>query len=166
MIHNFIIMDRIDARKYSYKKHDEKSIIISINSCFCSKNNFKRFKENNILAILDLYFDDVFLHNIYSIQNKDIEAIVRFVDLWKDKADTLIVHCDVGVSRSAAVAACMKRYLGYDDWDIFKNPNYEPNSLVYNDIMKYIIKDYDINNKEDMNKFEYNKNLQEAYYEF
>lgn len=78
----------------------------------------------------------------------------------------MIVHCDAGVSRSAAVDACMKRYLGYDDWDIFKNPNYEPNSLVYNDIMKYIIKDYDINNKEDMNKFEYNRNLQGVYYEF
>lgn len=165
MIHNFIIMDRIDAKKYSYKKHENKSVIISINSFNSIKNNFKRFKENGILSILDLYFDDVFIDCKYSIKEEDIKSIIKFVDFWKDKADTLIVHCDAGVSRSSAVAACMKRYLGFDDWDIFKNPNYEPNSLVYNMIMKYIVKDYD-SNKEDLEKFEYNKNLQEVYYEF
>lgn len=38
------------------------------------------------------------------------------------------------VSRSAAVCAAAKRYLGFDDMDIFHSSKYEPNYLVYTTI--------------------------------
>jgi predicted protein tyrosine phosphatase len=57
-------------------------------------------------AVLRLHFDDLNERN----QQSDIlfaadhaRAIVEFVDVWQD-ADRLIVHCNMGVSRSPGVA--------------------------------------------------------------
>jgi predicted protein tyrosine phosphatase len=61
------------------------------------------------------------------------QRILDFVDGVKDKIDTLLVHCEAGVSRSSAVAAAVSKiYLGIDPKEpYFRNPKYRPNILVY-----------------------------------
>ena len=48
-----------------------------------------------------------------------------------DEDTTLYVCCDSGESRSAAIAAALRRRLGLDEMQIWQNPHYHPNTLVY-----------------------------------
>ncbi len=43
----------------------------------------------------------------------------------------LYVVCDFGSSRSAAMAAAIMRYLGYEELSIWADAQYHPNTLVY-----------------------------------
>jgi predicted protein tyrosine phosphatase len=57
-------------------------------------------------AVLRLHFDDVTERGVDSdilFAADQARAIVDFVDVWPD-ADRLIVHCNMGVSRSPGVA--------------------------------------------------------------
>ena len=123
-ISSFCIMDRYDAVDY------------------CSANGHRpklvKKEHNRVVAVLYLFFDDeVVGDNTFS--DEQAEQVIRFVDAWKSKVERLIVHCDAGVSRSAAVCAAMKRYLGFDDEDIFKNQQYEPNPLVYETLIQQFL---------------------------
>ncbi len=48
-----------------------------------------------------------------------------------DSVGTLYICCDSGESRSTAIAAAFYRYYGMDERQIWRNPIYHPNSLVY-----------------------------------
>ena len=65
------------------------------------------------------------------ITAEQAEAVCRFVLREKDEIDTLIVHCTAGVSRSAAVAAAVRKGLGESDEEIWNDPRYCLNGLVY-----------------------------------
>ena len=55
-----------------------------------------------------------------------------FADFIKNlEADVLYCCCDAGQSRSPAVAAAVMRYFGLDDMQIWENPHYHPNMLVF-----------------------------------
>ena len=55
-----------------------------------------------------------------------------FADFIKNlEADVLYCCCDAGESRSPAVAAAVMRYFGLDDLQIWRNPHYHPNLLVF-----------------------------------
>lgn len=55
-----------------------------------------------------------------------------FADSVKDlEADVLYCCCDAGESRSPAVAAAVMRYFGLDDMQVWRNPHYHPNMLVF-----------------------------------
>lgn len=49
----------------------------------------------------------------------------------KDKVEHIFVHCDAGISRSAGVAAATMKYLNGDDWPIWNNYMYAPNTRCY-----------------------------------
>ena len=50
---------------------------------------------------------------------------------YKDKVECIIVHCEVGVSRSAGVMAAIQKYLTGDDSAIFNNGAFSPNMYCY-----------------------------------
>ena len=55
-----------------------------------------------------------------------------FADFVKNlEADVLYCCCDAGESRSPAVAAAVMRFLGLDDMQVWENPHYHPNMLVF-----------------------------------
>ena len=55
-----------------------------------------------------------------------------FADFIKNlEADVLYCCCDAGESRSPAVAAAVMRYFSLDDMQIWENPHYHPNMLVF-----------------------------------
>lgn len=66
-----------------------------------------------------------------SFSNEDAEVIAGFVRSQIDFVDTLYICCDAAESRSPAVAAAVMRYFGLDDTEIWRNPHYHPNMLVF-----------------------------------
>ena len=62
--------------------------------------------------------------------NKDhAKSIWQFVKQWQEKVETIVVHCEQGMSRSPAVAAAICKTLGGDDSWLFRE--YMPNPFVY-----------------------------------
>ena len=64
-----------------------------------------------------------------SFSEADAAALADFVKNLE--ADVLYCSCDAGESRSPAVAAAVMRYFGLDDMQVWKNPHYHPNMLVF-----------------------------------
>ena len=83
--------------------------------------------------VMRLCFDDAdnrsFWQNL--ITEEQADAICAFVLRYAREIDTLIIHCTEGVSRSPAVAAGILGGLRQDESQIWENPGYRPNSLVY-----------------------------------
>lgn len=156
MINKFVILDRPDAVRYCYKDHEDRSIIVSINSSYSKAAYLTKTKENGIIAILPLWFDDItcLIDGCVLFDDSMAHNIIQFVNTWKYEADTFVVHCDAGISRSAAVCAAIRRHLGLEDMSIFDNYRYNPNPLVYYTMMEQIKDGY--NPKEDDEKFSIN----------
>ena len=57
--------------------------------------------------------------------------IIRFLKGLSDDVTDIYVCCSKGGSRSPAVAAAILKMSGRKDTDVWKNPYYVPNSLVY-----------------------------------
>jgi protein-tyrosine phosphatase len=55
--------------------------------------------------------------------------ICRFINQHKDDIGTVVVHCERGMSRSAAVAAALCASLGGDEEAFFRE--FQPNGHVY-----------------------------------
>ena len=66
-----------------------------------------------------------------SFSREDAVAFADFLAAQETPIDTLYCCCDAGESRSPAVAAAVMRYLGMDDMEIWQNPRYHPNMLVF-----------------------------------
>lgn len=129
------VKNRRDARRWSFENHDGIStIIISITDTFSQPNTFDH--NDCIKAVLPLQFDDVNRGQPNCITSEDAKKIVDFVNLWKDKVDRILVHCEAGQSRSAGVAAAICKYLKGDDSEIYDNPRYTPNSTCYSMVLE------------------------------
>lgn len=131
------ILNRKEAKKFSYESHDFKSAIISITDTDKADVIFEKNEANGIRAVLRLKFDDVErdYKNEHCITKEDAESIVKFVNKNKNKVDKFIVHCEAGVSRSAGVGAAIMKALNGDDWDVFKNPLKCPNMKCYRTVL-------------------------------
>lgn len=95
------------------------------------------FNEPKGVKVFYTFFDDVeegdkFYHPISWKQAEDIRHFVYGLK----NIDTLVVHCDAGVSRSAAVAAAIGKYLFNDDMFIFGRPRFCPNRTVYRKVLQ------------------------------
>ena len=87
----------------------------------------------NIRCCLRLQFEDVFEDEAGAMCQADADDIAEFVyDIDENhiEADEIWIHCEGGVSRSAAVAAAISKHLYGDDMWVFQNPNYYPNLWV------------------------------------
>ena len=131
------ILNRKEAKKFSYESHDYKTAIISITDTDKADVIFEKNEVNGIRAVLKLKFDDVErdYKNEHCITKEDAENIVKFVNKNKNKVDKFIVHCEAGVSRSAGVGAAIMKALNGDDWDVFKNPLKCPNMKCYRTVL-------------------------------
>lgn len=137
----FQVMNRTNAKKYSYKTHGHKYIIISISDIGDSANKFN--KSSELVDVLRLWFDDEEAPHPNCITSKDAEKIVNFVNQYIDKVDEIVVHCSAGVSRSAGVCGAIMCILtGSDDY-IFDNPNFCPNMTCYRAVLNAYFGSYD-----------------------
>ena len=128
-----LVMSREQARLF---EHDKPYAIIGINGTHNSEISY--IYSDKMVTVLRVEFDDIMrpLKGM-TLFNADIaEQIWKFVDWIHDEIDLLMVHCDSGISRSAAVAAAISKvYNGhctkYFNW-------YCPNQHVYKTMLKNI----------------------------
>ena len=105
--------------------------IISITDVFEPLANIPA--NYNIRCCLRLQFNDVFEDEAGAMCPADADDIAEFVyDIDENhiEADEIWIHCEGGVSRSAAVAAAISKHFYGDDMWVFSNPAYYPNMWV------------------------------------
>ena len=124
---NIVVMSRSEARRFSFNKNIPPCIIISINTDGVH-NNFSR--NQNIKAIKHFTFDDV-EDGSGAITQGIANGIADFVRGWIDRVDTVVVHCDAGVSRSAGVGAAIMKWANNDDSPIFDDGRFCPNMRCF-----------------------------------
>lgn len=131
------VMNRRDAVRYSFHPQQEKTAVISIGTPNEQYHTgVYTSPYNGISSVLRLWFDDV-ESGKDCIRKEDAEKIKRFVEAHKE--DSIIVHCDAGVSRSAGIAAALMKYYNGDDTPIFDNPRYCPNMLCYRTMLNTLM---------------------------
>ena len=94
------------------------------------------FQENQYCkGVLTLQFDDIVkeVEGAVLFTKEQAEAILDFVELHRD-ADTLLIHCYAGQSRSKAVGAFLIKMFGKDNRRYFETGS--PNMHVYQTMEK------------------------------
>jgi len=130
-----LALSREAVEDFVANHRDRKLAVISITD---PKSKLAKIRD---LPILRLQFHDI--EKNYPISSECgikfttlmAEEIIGFVDRIKDISEILVIHCEAGISRSAATAAAISRILNLDVSRYFKYP-YIPNKLVYQTIMK------------------------------
>ena len=67
--------------------------------------------------------------NIVLIHEGHARAIWQFIEQWQETVETVVVHCEQGMSRSPAVAAAICNVLDGDGSQFFEE--YVPNRYIY-----------------------------------
>lgn len=122
------------------QKLEKKCIIISINDFNYKREDLPQNKD--VIDILRLEFDDIDRVIIQDgvIKNKPISNIdtikiknffFKYINLLRNEQIDLWVHCTMGVSRSAAVAFILAKYLYGDDLYLFETGDYVPLKYIY-----------------------------------
>ena len=80
---------------------------------------------------MTLYFDDIVKEVDGAVLFDDdmAESIIDFIEKHRKSADTLLVHCYAGQSRSGAVGAFAVEMLGGDNSNYFEEGT--PNQYIY-----------------------------------
>ena len=68
--------------------------------------------------------------NIVVMDEDHAKLIWQFVRQWQEKVETIVVHCEQGMSRSPAIAAAICWVLNGDNRQFFHE--YFPNRYIYN----------------------------------
>lgn len=121
-------LEELAQRKDSYA-------VISIQDSHTEGFGFEFTESKSCRGVLTLYFDDVVrpVEGLSCFSETDAEEILDFVEAQRS-ADTLLIHCYAGESRSRAVAAFIVKYLGRDNGEYFRTGH--PNELVYETLEK------------------------------
>ncbi|MBR1969083.1 MAG: hypothetical protein IKA17_01875 [Clostridia bacterium] len=87
------------------------------------------------LKLLDAFhkigvFDTEMKYKAFSFDYREGMDVKEFLEKQNDFG-RIYVCCDSGESRSTAMAAAIMRYYGKSDKEIWTNPHYHPNLLVY-----------------------------------
>ena len=155
----FTVMNKHQARGYTYKTHDHNYIIISINNTNDGYNKFNP-DTKELIAVRSFFFDDVEKDEENCITSTDADNIIKFINKHMD-VDECIVHCEAGVSRSAGVAAALMLIVNGSDKDIFDNPKYCPNRTCYTEILNAYYGSY--NEDEIEEKYKHNIEIWRKY---
>ena len=128
-----VVLSRNKAKTYSALKNIPTTAIISIYTYGDAPNRF--FKNPQIKAIGHWQFDDVEDDN-GGITQEQANQIAEFVKRWENEVDTILVHCDAGISRSSGIGAAILFWKYGDDSQIFDDGTYCPNKRCYRCVMR------------------------------
>ena len=135
------VMSRYAAMEYCAKRHEDKSVIISISDPHGVYDGSPFVgNKNNVIDILRLSFadadypgrDDVYGRVVTEsdlMSDEYAKNVADFVERYKDCL--IIVHCDAGISRSSGVAAAIMKYYNGSDDAIFDSRRFHPNMWCY-----------------------------------
>ncbi len=108
-------MARTTCERYCTQNHPKTSVIISIKTSWDKEwPQLYCDKRNNIKDILFLSFDDT-EDPRYGMQEADGIKVAQFVNTYFDAVETIIIHCDGGISRSAGVLYALLYYYEGND---------------------------------------------------
>jgi predicted protein tyrosine phosphatase len=119
------------------RPHEAPHVVISITS---GPDDMARVRANKACrGILRLSFPDADVPSERfsedELFSREHAAMIwRFVDEHRPNIERILVHCDAGVSRSAAVGAALARVLNGDDAQFFGG-RYRPNMRVYQTLL-------------------------------
>jgi predicted protein tyrosine phosphatase len=95
-----------------------------------SSNSFVALDAHGRVGLLRLVFEDTTQPGTPgAFKTTQATEILDFVEKVWDNAEVLLIHCDVGLSRSPAVASALSRIYYNDDGQWFDSDF--PNPLVY-----------------------------------
>ena len=109
--------------------------VISIQDTHTGGFGFKFCKNKYCLDVLTLYFDDIVkeVEGAVLFNEEHARQIIEFIQNNKS-AETLLIHCYGGESRSRAVAAFATKMLGADNSKYFETGH--PNMVVYDTLLE------------------------------
>ena len=101
----------------------------------------EKFDLNSLWAdTIQLEFEDtVDVNNPKCFTQKQAEELYNFIIKYKDKAG-IIVHCTMGVSRSAAIALFIEEYILGKEIELHRSKYCNYNRYVYSLLLKEYIK--------------------------
>lgn len=126
-----VVMGCIPAEDY---ENDARWACISVAS---TAEMFVPIHRQRRKGLLQLAFADIDrpLPGLVHFNDDHAHDILDFVTHWWSKIDTLMVHCEAGLSRSPAIAAAISRLKYGKDREFFAEP-YLPNRLVYRTLLE------------------------------
>ena len=118
------------AGQEPFARRTDTYAVISIQDTHTDGFGFEFCENRFCTGVLTLYFDDIesAVDGATLFSEEDARDIIRFV-LGHRSAETLLVHCYGGESRSRAVAAAVVKMSGGDDARYFETGR--PNRHVY-----------------------------------
>ncbi|MGN0535450.1 MAG: hypothetical protein ACI4IR_05565 [Eubacterium sp.] len=140
---NIIALNREKAIRLSYSDFDKDKIIISIRDPNKVKPEFN-INNSSIKDILYLSFYDIseetksIFGGYESMSPIDAILIRDFVLKWQNEIGAIWVQCEMGMSRSAGIAAAIMEYFDIDSKKILESNQYYPNKLCY-DLTKNVL---------------------------
>lgn len=110
--------------------------VISIQDAHSDGFGFEFKQSKYCKGVLTLKFDDVYkkVKNTTPFNKEMANQIIDFLDEYDGKVDTLLIHCYAGESRSRAVGAFAKYFIGEDNAELIEFGS--PNLFVYELLMK------------------------------
>lgn len=139
------VMSRANAKRASYS-WSIPVLIISITDTDKHLNSFSK-NNPNIKAVCKVQFDDVDyetkLPHEMLMSEADAFKIKQYVDTYKDEVESIIVHCEAGISRSSGIAAAIGKVLNGSDDFIFDNRRFCPNMHCYSLMLRTLMLDED-----------------------
>ncbi len=112
---------------YNLPEENRNACSIIVSSYDVRLNKLDKLNSKIIFTFADITECD----NPLSFGAENAKQIHRYVDDLSTDTDVLFVCCDSGESRSSAIAAAIMKYLGKDEMEIWRDPRYHPNPLVY-----------------------------------
>lgn len=127
---NIQVMNRQQAVEYCHQHHDEETCMISIYTPIEEYHDepfMSTIIGNGVYEILRIGFFDV--DGLGGITTDDAELIADVIE--RNSYRKIIIHCDLGASRSVGVAAALSKYYNNDDSEYFNNSRMIPNMRCY-----------------------------------
>ena len=132
---NVKVYDRTELRKLASEPFEEKTAVISIRDSDAPDISLQHEPD----FMLRLSFDDAYSSDFDADDNmlfinfseNQAQEIAEFVMSCKNKVRIIICQCEMGQSRSAAVAAVISEYLNGDGIRFFADGRYSPNLYVF-----------------------------------
>ena len=129
----FIVLSRRVIREYTATR---KHIVISITDP--EREYLKLPDVDSRVELLRFKFHDMDrpIEGYKLFTQEQAKTIWNFFQRYEPQIETVVCHCEAGISRSAAVAAALAKVSGRDDSAFFKH--YHPNRLVYRTILEKV----------------------------
>jgi len=114
-----------------FAQRSDRYAVISIQDTHTDGFGIRFAPSSSCTDVLTLYFDDIdrSVEGAALFSEEQAEQIIRFIRK-NEAAETLLVHCYGGESRSRAVGAFAQEMLGMSSRDLFETGH--PNMQVYN----------------------------------